>query len=119
MEDFSNLDLKEQKRVNREKYVDLIASVLSLIQQQSKIERISYGDANTRYFFAKAKSRKLASYVYLLQDEHWDPIKGFDAVGGVLTAYYTLTISHLLSKEGTLVLIWKPISNITIMDSIT
>ena len=45
------------------------------------MEWINYGDDNTRIFFAKAKQRKLASYIYKIKDTKGDLVEGFDQVG--------------------------------------
>jgi len=36
---------------------------MALMQTQSKMEWIKHGDDNTGLFFAKAKKKKLASYI--------------------------------------------------------
>jgi len=53
----------------RERYISILSSSLELIKQQSKLEWIKYGDDNTRLFYAKAKQRKLSSYIYTLIDQ--------------------------------------------------
>ncbi|KAJ8435318.1 LOW QUALITY PROTEIN: hypothetical protein Cgig2_026410 [Carnegiea gigantea] len=42
---------------------------MALMKEECKIEWISYGDDNTRTFFAGAKQRKLASYIYQIKDD--------------------------------------------------
>ncbi|KAJ8419273.1 hypothetical protein Cgig2_021084 [Carnegiea gigantea] len=42
---------------------------IDLIKQQSKADWVSYDDDCTAYFFAKAKQRKLETYLYEIQDE--------------------------------------------------
>jgi len=39
------------------------------------------GDQNTRLFFAKAKQRKLSSYIYIIQDARGTLVEGYDQVG--------------------------------------
>jgi len=53
----------------RSKYISILSSSMALIKQQCKMEWISYGDDNTRTFFARAKQRKLASYIYQIKDD--------------------------------------------------
>jgi len=50
-----NEGLLKKELEARKKYSDFLSSSLSLIQRQSKIEWIKYGDDNTRLFHAKAK----------------------------------------------------------------
>jgi len=52
------------------------------------MEWISYGDDNIRTFFARAKQRKLASYIYQIKDDKGDLVMGFDNVGATMMSYY-------------------------------
>ena len=52
------------------------------------MEWISYGDDNTRTFFARAKHMKLASYIYQIGDTEGNPIEGFDKVGQAMMTFY-------------------------------
>ncbi|KAJ8427683.1 hypothetical protein Cgig2_027990 [Carnegiea gigantea] len=52
------------------------------------MEWISYGDDNTRTFFAKAKQRKLASYIYQIRDTEENLLEGFDRVGQTMMSFY-------------------------------
>jgi len=54
---------------------------MALMRRQSTMEWISYGDDNTRTFFARAKHMKLASYIYQIGDTEGNPVEGFDKVG--------------------------------------
>ncbi|KAJ8427302.1 hypothetical protein Cgig2_002214 [Carnegiea gigantea] len=65
----------------RSKYNDILTSSMALMQQQSKIEWINYGDDNSRIFFAKAKQRKLASYIYNIKDARGDLVEGLTRLG--------------------------------------
>ena len=62
--DPTNEDILKKEQEARKRYLDILSSSLSLIQQQSKIEWIKYGNDNTRLFHAKAKQRKMATYIY-------------------------------------------------------
>ncbi|KAJ8445791.1 hypothetical protein Cgig2_027872 [Carnegiea gigantea] len=64
---------------------------------QNKIEWIKYGDNCTRLFFAKAKQRKLATYVYATNDEEGLQVEGFENVGQVMLNFY----NKLLRKSFT------------------
>jgi len=68
--------------------MDILASSLALIQQQSKIEWIKYGDDNTRHFHTKAKQRKMATYINNIKDENGIQVKGFDQVQQTMSKFY-------------------------------
>ena len=70
---------------------------MALMQQQCKIEWINYGDDSSRIFYAKAKQRKLASYIYNIKNARGDLVEGFDQVGKEMYSYYV----HLLGKQNT------------------
>ncbi|KAJ8419711.1 LOW QUALITY PROTEIN: hypothetical protein Cgig2_028801 [Carnegiea gigantea] len=77
-EDSSNAHLIQQEQDLKKKYIDIISSSISLIQQQSKIGWIKYGDDNTRLFHTRARQRKLSSYIYSLADDGGRYVEGFD-----------------------------------------
>jgi len=81
-------NLLAKERATKVLYASILESSLSLIKQQCKQEWLSLGDENTRCFFAKAKQRKLATYIYSLQDTSGAMVEGFDAVGQVMFDYY-------------------------------
>ena len=66
----TNEDLLQKEQEARKRHANILTSSLSLIQQQSKTEWIKYGDDNTRFFHAKAKQRKMATYTYAIHDEN-------------------------------------------------
>ncbi|KAJ8431545.1 hypothetical protein Cgig2_009623 [Carnegiea gigantea] len=72
----------------RDKYISILSSSLALIRQQCKIEWIKYGDDCTRFFFARAKQRKLATYIFTIQDATGAVVEGFDQVGDVMLSFY-------------------------------
>ena len=53
----------------RAHYTHILSSVIAIIRQQSKAEWNSYGDDWTKYFFAKIKQRKTATYIHSIQDD--------------------------------------------------
>ncbi|KAJ8429436.1 hypothetical protein Cgig2_021088 [Carnegiea gigantea] len=55
--------LKQQEKEVREQYVQIIASIIDLIKQQSKADWIGYRDDCTKFFFARAKQRKISTYI--------------------------------------------------------
>jgi len=65
------------------------------------MEWISYGDDCTRFFFAKAKQRKLSTYIYSFHDASDNEVEGFDLVREVLFSFYkdhlgqTPRVAHL------------------------
>ncbi|KAJ8423460.1 LOW QUALITY PROTEIN: hypothetical protein Cgig2_010792 [Carnegiea gigantea] len=61
----------------------ITSSMLSMIKQQSKADWIKYEDDYTRYLF-----RKLATYIYALQDHTRAILEGFDAVTKGMATYY-------------------------------
>ncbi|KAJ8425349.1 hypothetical protein Cgig2_027212 [Carnegiea gigantea] len=65
-------------------YIAIGTSVIDIIKQQRKAFWISYGDEYNKYFFAKAKQRKIEAYVYELQDE----ASGFGEVASLMHGYY-------------------------------
>ncbi|KAJ8423639.1 hypothetical protein Cgig2_032927 [Carnegiea gigantea] len=85
--DAATLRLLEMEARNH--YIRILSSSVDLIKQQSKAEWIGYGDDCTRFFFARAKQRKLAVYVYSLEDAQGHTQYGFSAVAQVLHDYYS------------------------------
>ncbi|KAJ8421944.1 hypothetical protein Cgig2_012936 [Carnegiea gigantea] len=85
-------DLKNQQsnreREVRDKYTRIFSSVIDIIRQQCKVEWITYKDDCTRYFFAKAKQRKTASYIFEMQYELGRLNQGFPAVATIMQNYY-------------------------------
>ena len=79
----------------KQKYISILTSSLALMKQQSKMEWISYGDDNTRTFFARAKQRKMSSYIYQINDDKGVTVEGFDKVGQSMMSYY----NALLGKQ--------------------
>jgi len=71
-----------------EHYIKLLTSVIDIIRQQCKVEWITYGDDSIRYFFARAKQRKTALYIYELQDEQGRSFQGFPGVAAIMQDYY-------------------------------
>jgi len=69
-------------------YISILSSSLSLLRQQCKIDWIKYGDESTRLFHAKAKQRKLTTYIFSIHDATGSEVEGFDQVGKVLLDYY-------------------------------
>ncbi|KAJ8426152.1 hypothetical protein Cgig2_024357 [Carnegiea gigantea] len=67
--------LLEKERELRKRYIEILSSSISLLKQQCKMARIKYGDDNIRLFFAKAKQRKLATYIYTLKDDNGQIVK--------------------------------------------
>ncbi|KAJ8420991.1 hypothetical protein Cgig2_010630 [Carnegiea gigantea] len=86
--DPTNSKFQQNDRFLRDNYTRILSSVIDILRQQCKAEWISYGDDCTRYFFAKAKQRKTASYIYELQDEQGNVNQGFPAVATILQNYY-------------------------------
>jgi len=41
-----------------------------------------------RFFFARAKQRKLATYIYNIMDTNGTEVEGFDHVGDVMLSFY-------------------------------
>ncbi|KAJ8437358.1 LOW QUALITY PROTEIN: hypothetical protein Cgig2_023463 [Carnegiea gigantea] len=64
---------------------------LALIKQQCKITQ---GDECLRFFFTKAKQRKLATYIYTIHDAENIEVEGFEKVGKVMLAFYTKLLGH-------------------------
>jgi len=42
------------------------------------MEWITQGDLSTRFFFAKAKQRKLSTCIYAIKDDHGKQVEGFE-----------------------------------------
>jgi len=80
--------LKHLEKETRNNYISVLSSSLVLLKQQSKIDWIKYGDDSIRFFFAKAKQRKLATYFYSPHDASGAEVERFDKVGEVLYSYY-------------------------------
>ena len=80
--------LQQREGEARQHYINIVSSMLTLIRQQCKVDWLNYGDDCTKYFFAKTKQRKLASYVYALQDDQGQTHQGFIKVTSILQDYY-------------------------------
>lgn len=72
----------------RNTYINIVSSSITLIKQQCKVDWIGLGDDSSRFFFAKAKQRKLATYIYHIKDSNGDPVEGFDQVGEMMVKFY-------------------------------
>ncbi|KAJ8430674.1 hypothetical protein Cgig2_033830 [Carnegiea gigantea] len=83
-----NEHLLHKEKEARDKYIAILSSSLSLMQQQSKMEWITQGDLSTRFFFAKAKQRKLSTYIYAIKDDHGKQVEGFEEVGAIMMNFY-------------------------------
>jgi len=73
-----------------------LSSSMALMKQQCKMEWISCGDDNTKTFFARAKQRKLASYIYQIKDENENLVEGFNKVGKTMMSYYNALLGEQL-----------------------
>ncbi|KAJ8449647.1 hypothetical protein Cgig2_005669 [Carnegiea gigantea] len=80
--------IAHQEKEAREKYISILSSSLDLIKQQGKMEWIMYGDECTRIFYAKAKQRKISSYIYTITDQEGRSVEGFEQVGLTMFHYY-------------------------------
>ncbi|KAJ8420385.1 hypothetical protein Cgig2_004699 [Carnegiea gigantea] len=94
-QDKARRDLNKDEKNRRARYVDILSSSSPLIQQQCKIDWIKHGDDNTRFFFAKAKQKKMTSYIYTIQDAQENQVEGFDQVGHIIFDFY----KQLLGKQ--------------------
>jgi len=65
------------KEGSKKKYIDILSSSISLIQQQAKIDWITQGDEKTRLFLAKTKQRKRTTYIHTIRDVQGNQIEGF------------------------------------------
>ncbi|KAJ8419399.1 hypothetical protein Cgig2_032985 [Carnegiea gigantea] len=92
-----NTDPQQREREARNHYISILSSAMDLLKQQSKLEWIKYGDDCTKLFFAKAKQRKLATYVYTITNEDGRQVEGFDQVRKVMLTFY----KNLLGKQFT------------------
>ena len=61
-----NKQLAQKEANQRGHYTLILSSVVDILRQQCKADWLAYGDECTRYFFAKAKQRKTASYFFEL-----------------------------------------------------
>ena len=61
------------------------------------MEWLTLGDENNRIFFAKAKQRRMATYVYSLKDASGEFVEGFEAIGRIMLDFY----KHLLGPQST------------------
>ncbi|KAJ8430483.1 hypothetical protein Cgig2_021729 [Carnegiea gigantea] len=87
--------LQQKERVLRDNYIRILSSVIDILRQQCKAEWIIYGDDCTRYFFAKSKQIKIASYIFELQDEQGKVNQGFPILATIMQNYY----KRLLGKQ--------------------
>ena len=100
-QDPTNEDLLQKEHEARKRYSDILSSSLSLIQQQSEIEWIKYGDEKTRLFHTKARQRKIATYTYSIQDENGKSMEGFNRVKQVMHDFYkNLLGRHHCTRKG-------------------
>ena len=91
----NDANLQQQEKSAKIHYNKIISSILDITRQQSKMDWIKWGDANTRFFFNKIKQRKLVMYVHELQDDLGQTCLGFDAIANLLFTFY----SSLLGKS--------------------
>ena len=63
---------------------------------------IKYGDDSTRFFFAKAKQRKLSTYIYSLHNAADIEVEGFDHVGDVLYSFYKEHLGQAFLRQAPL-----------------
>ncbi|KAJ8421029.1 hypothetical protein Cgig2_000524 [Carnegiea gigantea] len=92
--DPTNDSLLQQERKAQRHYISIISSTLDITRQQCKVDWIKYRDAETRFFYAKAKQRKLQTYVYSLRDDDGLQHHGFDAVSRVQQDYYSSLLGN-------------------------
>jgi len=88
-----------QEKEAREKYISILSSSLDLIKQQGKMEWIKYGDDSTRIFYAKAKQRKLSSYIYTLKNQDGGSVEGFEQVGLTMFHFYKDLLGEQLADR--------------------
>ncbi|KAJ8420784.1 hypothetical protein Cgig2_030492 [Carnegiea gigantea] len=62
----------------RDRYITILSSSMALLRQQCKLDWLKYGDDCTRFFFARAKQRKLSTYIYSIRDARRTEVEGFD-----------------------------------------
>lgn len=86
--------MKNKENELREKYINILSSRISLLQQQRKQEWIKYGDANSRLFFAKSRQRNLATYIYSIKDDTGTWVEGFAKVGQVMLNFSKDLFGH-------------------------
>jgi len=87
LSDPQNTSYIAQEKTCREQYISVLFSSISLIKQQWKIEWVQYGDDCIKYYIARPKGRKLASYIYTIQDDTGATVEGFDAVGNIIMEF--------------------------------
>ena len=90
------------KKKARDNYIKILSSVIDILRQQCKAEWISYGDECTKYFFAKAKQRKTASYIYELQDMSGNVVQGFPETARLMQVYYKGLLGEQEVQRGNL-----------------
>ncbi|KAJ8421701.1 LOW QUALITY PROTEIN: hypothetical protein Cgig2_002598 [Carnegiea gigantea] len=76
--DQRNYNLLQEEKIARDRYVNILSSSISLMQQQCKVEWIKHGDDIIRFFFAKAKQKKLASYIFTIKDPQGNQVEAFE-----------------------------------------
>ncbi|KAJ8427473.1 hypothetical protein Cgig2_021883 [Carnegiea gigantea] len=89
------VQLQQKEEMARAHYIHIMSSVIDIIRRQSKAEWVSYGDDCTRYFFAKIKQRKTATYIFSIQDDQVQTRQGFLEVKEVMHKYY----KNLLGRQ--------------------
>ena len=83
----------------RAHYIHILSSVIDIIKQQSKAERIGNGDDCTRYFFAKIKQRNTTTYIHSIQDDQGQTRQGFKEVKEVMHQYYKGFLENHLTER--------------------
>ena len=86
--DPSNKEWKHKESLARAYYIHILSLVIDIIKQQSKVEWIGYGDECTKYFFAKIKQMKIATYILIIQDDQGHTKQGFSEVTEVMHKFY-------------------------------
>ncbi|KAJ8422664.1 hypothetical protein Cgig2_014509 [Carnegiea gigantea] len=98
-------DLRGQQDIAKTDLLQL-QHYIALFRQQCKLDWINDGHDCTRFFFARAKQRKLATYIFTIKDATEKEVEGFEQVSAVMLSFYKDLLGQTHFQSAARVHIW-------------